>query len=330
MKNMGAFFFSSLIFLSLSPLAKAQNKIQSSFKGPVSLKVWEHWQQSWNVEEVSTSYLFELQRGTQENGNAYTTLKLKSVMNDLEARIQCESYVPRDMWSMQVQQSETLSQKAQSYDAGNAYFHFDKAPCTDEVSKRIVRRISFKVFNNIGEEVFNFSLVPMYVRSKDQNYWNNPIPAYSAHAGTGDVMVSNWISDGNDPQSDTWGDVRVKPVLNFVDLNFMKKDAKIGLHRHERNQEAYLIVEGKATMLMGLAPKVPGSEERVSRPWSLAQGDVRDVNQFSAYGGWIESRILNANELSVIVPRPDNNDTVYFHGINAEEDTRFFTMGTKN
>lgn len=296
----------------------------------MELKVWQHWQQSWNVEDVTQDHLFEFERGFDEEAKPLSTLKFKTELSNLEARIQCETYVPKDMWSMHTISSEVLSVKSQAIGLDRAFFEFENAPCTDEKAVRIVRKIHFKIINDIGEEIYSYTLIPMYVRSKDQNYWNNPIPAYSAHAGSGDIAVSNWISDGSDPQSDTWGDIRVSPTLNFVDLNFMKKDSKIGLHRHERNQEAYLILEGQATMLMGVAAKVLDSEEKVMRQWSLAPDDVKEVTQFTAQGGWIESRTLNAAELSVIVPHPSLQDTVYFHGINAVEDTRFFTMGTKN
>lgn len=318
-------------FVLLLSMGSAFSQVQSTFKGPVALKVWQHWQQSWNVENNSSSYLFELERGISADKKPYVKLQLKSVLNNLEARLQCESYVPRDMWSMKLENSETLSvAETPLGEETKKVFYFDSTPCVDEVSKRIVRRISFKVLNFNGETVFDFSLEPMYVRSKNQNYWDNKIPAYSAHAGSGDISVSNWISDSNDPQVDTWGNIRVNPTLSFVDLNRMKKRSSIGLHRHERNQEAYLIVEGEAVMHVGLSPEESNSRALVKRAWSLAPNDVKEVEEFSTFGGWIESRTLKAGELSVIVPNPNSKDTVYFHGIDATEDTVFFTMGTKN
>lgn len=326
MKNLGAWLILSFIFTHISVA-----EVQSVFKGPVELKVWQHWQQSWNVENVTSKHLFELERGVSPDGKTYLKLDLNSVMNELEARIKCVSYVPKDLWSMKVESSAVFSSQ-QSVESSGALkrFYFSDIPCVDQLKKRIVKNINFEIYNGLGERVFDFNLEPMYVRSKNQNYWDNQISPYSAHAGSGDISVSNWISDSSDPQGDTWGGIRVNPTLNFVDLNRMKKGSSIGLHRHESNQEAYLILNGEATMHVGLSPVQSNSRERVQRPWSLAPGDVKEVDQFSTYGGWIESRVLRAGEMSVIVPNPQNKETVYFHGIDANEDTVFFTMGTKN
>ncbi|MEZ4816217.1 MAG: hypothetical protein R3A80_13610 [Bdellovibrionota bacterium] len=301
--------------------------VQSTFKGPVELKVWQHWQQSWNVENASQDYLFEIQRGEDLSHTPFVKIKFKNNQEGLRAQINCESYVPKDMWSMHKVQSENYTQNSLTTDLESNYFVFENVPCVDSPQTRITTQINFKILNSMGEELYNESLRPMYLRGKKQNYWDNEIPAYSAHAGEGEISVANGLNAENG--QDTWGETLVRPTLNFVDRNRMKKDSFIGLHRHEKNQEAYLIEEGQATMIVGVAYKIQGSDERVTRKWSLA-GDTQETSQFSANGGWIEERSMSPGQISVIVPNPDRASTVYFHGIKAEEDTVFFTMGTKN
>lgn len=330
MKIMGAGFVFSFLF-SIS--AFAADSVQSRFSGPVELKVWKHWQASWNVEEIKPErYTFDLFRGHTDAGKPFFRVHFNSLVKVSEARLECEAYVANDMWSMRKEKLQTQSKSLSEAILDTNVFVFEDSNCVDEAQKKIVTKISFQIFNEEGVVVYGYSVKPMYLRGRDQNYWDNEIPSYSAHAGSGTIFVANGIDEKriDNQRTDTWDGVSVNPTLNFLDRNRMKAGAKIGLHRHEANQELYLIEEGSAWMHMGLAPVVDGSLERVQRKFSLAEGDVQITDQFTAQGGWIESRLMTKGQISVIVPNPSNNNTVYFHGIDAVEDTVFFTMGTKN
>ncbi len=316
------------LFVVLSALVSAPlyAQTQSLFKGPVQLKVWKHWQQSWNVENASSEYLFELERGWEQN-SSYVKLKFKNTGANLKARISCESYIPEGPWAMKKVQSENFEVVQLNTDANFTHFQFKDIPCADEALKRIVTEIKFSILAPDGSVLLDYKLLPMYVRGKDQSYWDNKILSYNAHAGTGDINVANGMNAENG--NDTWGGVLVRPALNFVDRNVMMAGATIGLHRHEKNQEAYLIEAGKATMHVGMAARVEGSNRQVTRRWDL-EGTSKETEEFDAQGGWIESRTMTPGQISVIVPNPQDQGTVYFHGIDADETTTFFTMGTKN
>lgn len=72
-----------------------------------------------------------------------------------------------------------------------------------------------------------------------------------------------------------------------------------------------------------------GPTSPVQRKWDGA-GKLMNTDEFLAEGGWIEERVLNLGDISVIVPSPNETDSVYFHGIEASSDLTFWTMGTKN
>lgn len=300
-------------------------EVQSTFVGPVSLKVWAHWQDSWNVEDVTgESWEFELTRGS-EGEAPYVRLKYKTTEADLRATLQCRYRERTGTWENQVRTGERKEVSGENAN-GLSTFEFPQSPdCLDENEKRVVEEISFTV-QKAGQQIYKYDLNPMYVRGKNQVYWNNPISAYSAHAGSGDIKVANAMK--GELKWDTWQGTLVQPTLSFVDRNTMGADAVIGLHRHENNQEVYFMESGKAVMRAGIAPRSSG-DYKTDRVFE-ANGKTEETTQFDAKGGWIESRTLSASELSVIVPKAGNAGTVYFHGIQALEDVVFWTMGTKN
>src|SRR5262245_6003326 len=81
-------------------------EVQSTFEGPVKLKVWQHWQQSWNVENVTNpdEIKFVIERGFVEEGGIrlpYIKVKYRTYENTINrVRIQSEVYLPQDQWSM--------------------------------------------------------------------------------------------------------------------------------------------------------------------------------------------------------------------------------------
>jgi len=308
--------------------ALAVESIQSKFYGPVKAKVWQHWQQSWNVENLADekSAIFNLVRGFDAQGKSIVEIRFRHAKSEnLTATLMCDSYIRDGQWNVKPLTGKALLSET-NVDGSVARFQFLSADeCLDQKESRIVSKISFKISSG-QKRIFGYSLLPMYVRGKDQPYWDNPIPPYSAHAGSGSIAVAN--SMAGESGWDQWGGIVVKPILGFVDRNRMDAGSSVGLHRHERNQEMYLIKEGSAEMRMGVTSK-KSDLYVTSRIWD-EDGNMQNVNEFYAEGGWIEARTLKSGEISVIVPDESQVDTVYFHGISAIENTVFWTMGSKN
>ena len=298
---------------------------QSSFTGPIQIKVWKHWQQSWNVENVTAeNYQFTLVRGI---GSSEVILKYRTTETSLNASIKCEGYIKTDKWSMQVREGTNQTTSSGIRDGQFIILKFpSNTECVDSEGLRIVTKISFQISRPSGQKIYDYSLVPMYVRGKDTYYWKNDISSYSAHAGTGQISVSNLFS--GEKNIDLWNGILVKPILNFVDRNTMTTGSFIGLHRHENNQEAYFMESGEAKMIVGLVSRST-PDRRVHRKWE-ENGSAQETDEFSAEGGWVESRVLKPGEVSVIVPSANQPNAVYFHGIQAIQNSVFWTMGTKN
>ncbi|MEZ4749357.1 MAG: hypothetical protein R3B54_01650 [Bdellovibrionota bacterium] len=313
------------MFLGMFVGAWAFGGVQSTFTGPASLKVWQHWQQSWNVEDVTAGeWKFKLTRG-MDGPTPFVSLEYKSSDKELKATVQCRYRERTDVWQNQI--AEGKEKQVQSRSGGDvATFEFKNfADCVDQNEKRIVESIKFKIEKG-DKTIYEYSLTPMYVRGKNQVYWDNPIAAYSAHAGSGKIRVATAMSA--EAKWDKWQGILVKPVLEFVDRNTMEAEAFIGLHRHEAHQEAYFIESGEAVMLSGVSAR-SGENYKTLRQWD-EKGATQETTQFDAEGGWVESRNLSSGEVSVVVPNPENKDAVYFHGIRAVKDTVFWTMGSKN
>ena len=318
-----------LLFTALSPVFSwGAWELQSEFSGPVNLNVWRHWQASWNVEEVDASSLanhFVLSRG-REGGRPVVRLSFQGIGDS--ARLDCRAIVRKDTWRVEEENNTPIFASRASgglSDSSSSFIFSGADACLDQLGQRIVTEIRFSVSDRNGA-TFSYGLRPMYVRGKNASYWDNPIDPYSAHAGTGLIRVATAMTA--ESGWDRWDGVLVRPTLNFVDRNMMSAGGRVGLHRHEANQELYFIESGRALMKMGMAPKA-SSNRSVLRRWSGSGGD-QATEEFSAEGGWLETRSLEAGEIAVIVPNSENRDTVYFHGIDAQTDLIFWTMGSKN
>lgn len=313
-----------LVFALFAPFAMGQN----IFRGPIQLKVWKHWQASWNVEDVTgDNFAFELIR---QESPASLVLNYRTTEPSLRAEITCDRLQKVADWAMAPQTGST--QSAQMFQNSNHQFQTARftnpRDCLDLGGQRIITNIRFRVVRTTNnQEIFAYAVNPMYVRGPQIYRVNNPIDPHSAHAGRGQISVGKQMTaeDGND----FWDGILVKLSLGFVDLNRMLAGGVIGLHRHERNQEAYLIQSGQGRMLVGVAQQVPGSNRREQRRWNSA-GANQETDVFDANGGYIEQRDLGPGDIAVIVPNPNNSNTIYFHGIEALTDLTFSTMGTKN
>lgn len=126
---------------------------------------------------------------------------------------------------------------------------------------------------------------------------------------------------------DTWDNQQVKPQLSFIERNQVTADSRVGLHRHVANQEMYLVESGRFIARHGIAP-VSSKPYSVDRIWN-SEGDMKRTNQINATGGWIEERVLKPGDMFIIVPSASQK-IVAFHGIEAEDDGVFWTLGTKN
>jgi len=76
----------------------------SFFKGPVKLKIWKHWQPSWNVEleSLQQEYQFELERKYNHNGSELVTLKMRNQMyNEALATVSCTVIVKTNGWNVE-------------------------------------------------------------------------------------------------------------------------------------------------------------------------------------------------------------------------------------
>jgi mannose-6-phosphate isomerase-like protein (cupin superfamily) len=313
---------------SLQLTQAVQADVQSVFRAPVNLKVWQHYQPSWNVENVSAqNHLVEVERGYRAD-TPYLQIRYKSTLKTLTAEVGSEAYVPEGQWDVKTQSSPTYKIPLSRLEGPWAVFELFPAPeFVDSPHHQIVTKIRLKVLSDSGVPVYQQEFLPMYVRSQSQNYWTHKIPAYNAHAGEGNIAVSKLTEA--EKGFDRWDGVLVKPVLNFVDRDTLSAGSVIGLHRHEHNQEMYLLESGRAVMSMGVAEKIAGSDHSVMRKWS-ENGETQEVPEFEATGGWIEERVISSAELTVIVPNHENANRVTFHGITALSDSVLWTLGTKN
>lgn len=308
----------------------AAGRIQGRFLGPTSLQVWKHWQPSWNVAQESHHYQFELVRSEKSPQVRLSMFTLGG--SHYRAYLTCESWVRTEVWNVARKTGETRAVEAK-VDASHGTVSFDWADadeCIDRSEKNLTQKIDFRVETKEGKEVYRYTVLPMYVRGKNAVYWNNPTEPYMAHAGqgkNGDLSVANMMS--GEKEWDVWNGVVVKPLLNFVDRNTMKKGSDVGLHRHEANQEAYLIESGEGEMYMGVAER-KGDNYTARRPFEK-DGTLKDVEEFVAKGGWMEIRNLVAGDIAIIVPDPAKKDTVFYHGMRAlTSDVVFWTMGSRN
>lgn len=318
--------YSLTIFLALFFPCASLAGVQSEFRGPVRLKVWQHWQQSWNVEDVTADNAqFFFERGT-ENGVPYIQLRYRnSAGQDLKARIRCDGYVRTALWNVAEKTGNPYAIVGRRDGEWNIFRLANAPECLDKAGDRIVTRVEMEVFSG-ARQVFAYQLKPMYVRGSKSHYWNNPIDPFSAHGGFGQVSVATAMS--GESGWDKWNGVLVKPTLDFVDRNTMTAGSLVGLHRHQTNQELYFIEMGQMKMLAGVANR-SGANYTALRLWD-GSGRVQETTEFQAAGGWIEERILEAGEVSVIVPAGLQKDTIYFHGIQALTNATFWTMGAKN
>lgn len=299
-----------------------QGYAQSRFVGPVDLNVWRHWQPSWNVENVTQGIRFELIRGEDGLRRAYVRLRYRDAKPTLKARIGARVLERDGTWGVR---EKIVDLGPVDGVAGPEWTDFWFEGATDLIDQddvRVVTQIGFGIYDD-EREVYHYGLEPMFARGR---YWNNPIEGYSAHAGSGAISVET-LFDAEKGWK-VWNGQVVGPELGYIERNKLEKDAVIGLHRHERNQEVWQVESGLFVVHNGMAAR-SGPNASVERPWDSAGKMVR-TDQFPARGGWIESRHLGPGELSIIVPNPNQSDNVQFHGIRAVTDGIFWTMGKKN
>jgi len=306
----------------------AAARIQSEFRGPVALSVWQHWQASWNVErDRSFPETFRLTRGWEESQKPFVDFYWEGSLPGDIAFLTCEGLRRKGEWEVEPFRSQIWEARAR-LDSGKSHFDFAEVEsCLDIGGKSLATKLIVQVRRD-NQMVFEYALIPMYVRGKDLGYWDNQIVAYSAHAGAGSIRVSTQLA--GEQGWDTWDGTRVEPRLTFGDLNHMTEGSEIGLHRHVTNQEMYLVAEGKLKVENGVAPLTGNSARKVRRLFDAVTGEFRDVEQFQAEGGWIESRVIEPQQFSLIVPHPGNGGTVYFHGARAVTPCAFWTMGARN
>lgn len=264
---------------------------------------------------------------TTPEGKSATFLELvlhKFHENGLKARFFGSAYVREGAYGtkqLAIPSVETSGTK----EGDKVKFQVPAPGFLDEPGVRIVSAIEFEVMRG-AEQAYSYRLLPMYVRGSRNQYWNNNIDPVLAHSGSGRIEVANGSSA--ETGLDYWDGVLVRPTLNFIDRNSLSKGAQIGLHRHESNQEMWLVESGEVEVTNGIATR-SSADYKARRPWD-SSGEIREVSQFNASGGWIETRRLVAGEYSVIVPNSKAPNTVCFHGLKALSESNTFTMGTKN
>lgn len=316
---------SLLVCLSLvySLGASALHTIQSEFEGPVYIKSWQHWQPSWNVErDLSLPPVFKIIRGW--DGTHQPTLVFEYVQAEGgdQAILVCEGKRRQGQWNFERYKTEFPVAGVNMH--AHRYFVFTGDGCVDEKGKSVTERISVQVIRK-GQVVFNYSVVPMYVRGP-QTFGYNEVPAYMAHAGSGTIQVATEISDDS---PDYWDSVLVEPRIRFQDSTKLGKGSIVGLHRHRGSQEIYWADVGLIRVQNGVAGVV-GNSYRNVRLWDPSKKDFREVDEVRAEGGWIETRILDHGEKGIIVPNLQNENVVYFHGVEALQDCAFWTAGARN
>ena len=96
---------------------------------------------------------------------------------------------------------------------------------------------------------------------KTRNIYKWPHTFKSAHDGNGNVRISRILSSND----------FVGP-WNFVDFAVLKPDTSIGLHRHENNEEMYVILQGSCILTAN------GEQKRLSK------GDIFVNPPFGTHG----------------------------------------------
>ncbi len=321
-------FISSLLIGSLALTTPGlAAEIQSRFVGPAKAKVWRHTQASWNVEDVTGSEtLFELTRGLDDGGAPFLKLVYRSAQPGLSATFGSTTIERVGTWDMAPRSPAEVTVSGISKNGLTEFLVPNAAAFVDQESARFVQSIRFEVHQG-SNRLFAETLIPMYVRGKGLTYWNNPIDAYGAHAGSGEISVAT-AAAAERGSWDTWEGRLVRPQLSYIERNTLSADSVIGLHRHEANQEVFLVDSGQATMTMGMIPVASGTY-KVQRKWD-GSGAVAETDEFYATGGWLETRTLKRGQLAVIVPDGARKDRVYVHGLRAITPVAFWTMGTKN
>lgn len=300
--------------------------VQSRFIGPTSLKIWKHWQQSWNVESLSDNqFQFELIRAMGNDSRPYVLLRVRGETPALAASIQSETFERTSQWAVEKKTSNAAVAQGKVINGWTEFEFRDAEAFYDRNEQRTVTRISFSVTAG-NQQVLSYNLEPMYVRGARNSYWNNAIDPYSAHAGAGAIKVAT-ATDTSIGWSQ-WGGTLVKPSLTFIERNTTPL-ATVGLHRHEMNQELYFAEQGAFVAVHGVAQR-SSDPYQVKRKWD-SNGTVQETTEFQASGGWMESRHLLPGDVFIVVPNPSNAATVYHHGIRGlSDESVFWTMGTKN
>lgn len=321
-----------LVYVCSGQLLLAGDKIQSSFEGPVELEVWKHWQSAWNVERIEIQKpVFELKRGFEEpkdgsvNGPAFVQLLYRGAKaSGLEVKFWGKAFVRGGQYDNRVEaipEVKALSQEG----ADGSVFRFLAPGFLDEPGQRIVLAIHFEISDR-GKSLFNYGVLPMVVRGKHNYFWKNQIDPFLAHGGHGQIQVAN--SASGETGLDTWNGQLFRPVVDYIDFNELAAGSEIGMHRHERNQELWLIQKGSVVVSHGMAKRA-GADYPVQKKVD-SSGAHSATNAFLASGGWIETRELGPGEFAAIVPDPKDDQSFCFHGLLALSDTEMVTMGAKN
>ncbi len=325
--RMGHFCAAVFLFLA-SSAALAAEILQSEFNGPISLNVWKHIEPSWNVEiSAQSPPQFTLRRGRSGAGataRGFIELRFHSLAEEgLRARFSGKAYVRTGPFDNRLESIE-LAEASSTIVGKSSVFRLQNDAFVDAPGKRIVTEIEFEIFQ-ADASLFRFGVLPMYARGPQTYYHQNVIDPYRVNASSGNISVASESS--NTLGLDIWNGQEVAPVLNTIDSIRLDSGARLGLHRHEKNQELWLVQSGQFAVIQGVA-KQTSSERPSTRQWD-ASGNQKQTTEFSATG-WVEQRILGPRELTIIVPEPKSPSTVCFHGLLALTDGNYLSMGTEN
>lgn len=317
------------LLISVALRCFATDLVQSEFRGPVDLRVWKHMQDSWNVEEVpGSSPEFILRRGKevgQKKTVGFLELQYTAVAEaGLRVRFSGTAYKRFGPRGTKLEAVSVL--EASSFVVGGAsVFRIEAPEYVDEPGTRIVTEIEFEILRG-SDCIYHYSVLPMYVRGSQNQYWQEVIDPYRAHAGKGVIEVASTSS--SETNLDYWNGQRVQPSLSSIELFTVGRGSMIGLHRHVSNQEMWLINEGQFMVSHGMAKRVSDIQQ-VVRKWD-STGKIQSVDEFSAKSLYIEQRKLSSKEYVVIVPDPKETSSFCLHGLVALSEGSFFSMGTKN
>ncbi len=313
---------------AVSSLAFGAIEVQNIFEGPVKFAVWQHWQPSWNVEREPLDPKFRLEIGRADTKGFVRLAFRKHLSTDLTASFWGESWERTGEYE---DESKTITeQKVAGTRIGDGWEFLlsDDEAFLDVSGKRIVTKINFRISDASGNPIYEYGIIPVYVRGSTNFHWSTAIDPYLAHVGRGKIGVANGTTSENPSKMDHWNGVLVRPSLQFIDRNILDAGAKIGLHRHEANQEMWLVENGQVLVSHGMAPIIE-YDQKVDRIWN-SKGEKRTVTQHIAEGGWIEERTLRRGEYAIIVPNPAHRGNVCAHGLLAVTRSTTFTMGAKN